>query len=170
MNDLCTESNVVTASVNDELKIRKISRELFLTTLGQKINSEMKKSVSDWQDLREKLKKTIADKLKLIFIKNAQEEKMICSHNEVNMVIVNYSEIGRSWKFDGSESNQAKVFQVTKNRFRKDNGYELRMEKSVMNEHNLSYIDELDESKAKLSKGCIVRMVTRRKVEMVSYF
>ena len=39
-----------------------------------------------------------------------------------------------------------------------------------MSEHNLSYIDELDESKAKLSKGCIARMVTRRKVEMVSNF
>ena len=89
VNGLCTEGNVVNSSINDELKTRKISRELFLTIQGQKVNSEMKKSVPDWQELREKVKKTIDDKLKLIFIKNAQEEKMIVSYNDVNRVIIN---------------------------------------------------------------------------------
>ena len=49
----------------------------------------------------------------------------------------------------------------------KDRGYELRIEKSIMSEHNLSYIEELDQTKAKLAKGCIARMVVKQKVEMV---
>ena len=63
-----------------------------------------------------------------------------------------------------------KVFEVTKCKFKKDKGYELRIEESIMREHNLSYIDELEVIQEKMFKGCIARMVTRRKVEMVSYF
>ena len=39
-----------------------------------------------------------------------------------------------------------------------------------MREHNLSDIDELEGTTEKMFKGCIARMVTRRKVEMVRYF
>ena len=73
-------------------------------------------------------------------------------------------------KNDGSPSNQVKVFQVRKGNFKKDKGYEVRIEESIMREHNLSNIDELEGITGKMFKGCIARMVTRRKVEMVSYF
>ena len=63
-----------------------------------------------------------------------------------------------------------KRFQVTKGKFKKDKGYEVRIEESIMRERNLSYIDELEGTTGKVFKGCIARMVTRRKVEMVSYF
>ena len=39
-----------------------------------------------------------------------------------------------------------------------------------MREHNLSYIDELEVIQGKMFKGCIARMMTRRKVEMVNSF
>ena len=90
---------------------------------------------------------------------------MTITHNNAKRVIVNYSEIGRSNKEDESSNNCAKVYKVTKHSFVKDKGYELRMEKSIMSEHQLSYIEELD--KAKLAKGCIARMIVNRKVEMV---
>ena len=54
---------------------------------------------------------------------------MVVSHQNVNRVIVNYSVIGKSWKYDGSPSNQEKMFQVTKYKFKRDKGYEVRIEK-----------------------------------------
>ena len=47
-------------------------------------------------------------------------------------------------KNDGSSSNQVRVFQVTKGNFKKDKGYEVRIEESIMREHNLNGIDELE--------------------------
>ena len=165
VNELTTEVDVVTASINDELMLRKISRDLFVATKDQKVNVEMRTSIPDWDVLRNKIKKAIDDKLKLRLIRNAQQEQMTITHNNAKRVIINYSEIGRSYKADGSSNNCAKVFKVTKHSFLKDKGYELRMEKSIMSEHQLSYIEELD--KAKLAKGCIARMIVKRKVEMV---
>ena len=170
VNDLCSDGDIVTASIENDSETRRISRELFLMVDGQKVNYKMKTSVPDWAELREKVKKTIDDYLKLIIIKYAQESRMVVTHQNVSRVIVNYSEIGKSWKNDGSPSNQEKLNQVMTKNFKKDKGYEVRIEESVMREHNLSYIDELKGTKGKVFKGCIARMVTRRKVEMVSYF
>ena len=39
-----------------------------------------------------------------------------------------------------------------------------------MCEHNLSFIDDLEVAKGKMLKDCIARMVTRRKVKIVSNF
>ena len=69
---------------------------------------------------------------------------MVVTRQNVNRVIIKYSEIGKPSKYDGSQSNQEKVYEVTKCRFKKDKGYELRIEESVMCEHNLSYIDDLE--------------------------
>ena len=170
VNDLCSDGDIVTASIENDSETRRISRELFLMVDEQKVNYKMKTSVPDWAELREKVKKTIDDYLKLIIIKYAQESRMVVTHQNVSRVIVNYSEIGKSWKNDGSPSNQEKLNQVMTRNFKKDKGYEVRIEESVMREHNLSYIDELKGTKGKVFKGCIARMVTRRKVEMVSYF
>lgn len=170
VNDLCSDGDIVTASIENDSETRRISRELFLMVDEQKVNYKMKTSVPDWAELREKVKKTINDYLKLVFIKYAQESRMVVTHQNVSRVIVNYSEIGKSWKNDGSPSNQEKLNQVMTKNFKKDKGYEVRIEESVMREHNLSYIDELKGTKGKVFKGCIARMVTRRKVEMVSYF
>ena len=170
VNDLCSEGDIVTASIENDSETRRISRELFLTFDDQKVNYNMKTSVPDWVEFRERVKKTINDNLKLVFIKYAQESRMVVTHQNVSRVIVNYSEIGKSWKNDGSPSNQDKMNKVLTGKFRKDKGYEVRIEESVMREHNLSYIDELKGTKGKVPKGCIARMVTRRKVEMVSSF
>ena len=170
VNDLCSDGDIVTASIENDSETRRISRELFLMVDEQKVNYKMKTSVPDWAELREKVKKTIDDYLKLIIIKYAQESRMVVTHQNVSRIIVNYSEIGKSWKNDGSPSNQEKLNQVMTRNFKKDKGYEVRIEESVMREHNLSYIDELKGMKGKVFKGCIARMVTRRKVEMVSYF
>ena len=165
VNDIAMENDVVTVSINDELVLRKISRDLFVASKDQLINGEMRTSIPDWDVLRNKIKKTIFERLKLIFIINAQKELMTITHNNAKRVIVNYSEIGRSFKEDGSMDNCTRVYKVTKHPFLKDKGYELRMEKSIMKELQLSYIEELD--KAKLNKGCIARMIVTRKVEMV---
>ena len=53
------------------------------------------------------------------------------TRQNVNRVIVNYSEIEESTKADGSQSNQEKVFEVTECRFKKNRGYELRIEKML---------------------------------------
>ena len=117
VNELATEVDVVTASINDELVLRKISRDLFVATKDQKVNVEMRTSIPDWDVLRNKIKKAIDDKLKLRLIRNAQQEQMTITHNNAKRIIVNYSEIGRSYKEDGSSNNCAKVYKVTNHSF-----------------------------------------------------
>ena len=50
----------------------------------------------------------MGDNLELVFIKYTQQEKITVTHQNVNQVTVNYSDIGKSWKYDGSQSNQEK--------------------------------------------------------------
>ena len=47
VNDLCSEGDVLTASIENNFETRRISRELFLMVNGQKINFELKKGVPD---------------------------------------------------------------------------------------------------------------------------
>ena len=49
------------------------------------------------------------DVVTAVFIKYAQQSKMVVSHQNINRVIVNYSKIGKSWKYDGSQSNKKSV-------------------------------------------------------------
>ena len=59
VNDLCSEGDVVTASIENDFETRRISRELFLMVNEQKVNFELKKSVPDWEELRIKVKKRL---------------------------------------------------------------------------------------------------------------
>ena len=54
-NVLCSEGDVVTASIENEFETRRIFRELFLMVHEQKVNFELKKSVPDWEELRVKV-------------------------------------------------------------------------------------------------------------------
>ena len=47
VNDLCSEGDVLTASIENDFETRRISRELFLMVNGQKINFELKKGAPD---------------------------------------------------------------------------------------------------------------------------
>ena len=51
---------------------------------------------------------------------------MVVTHQNVNRVIVKYSEIGKLWKYDGSQFNQERVAEVTKCKFKRERsmGYE----------------------------------------------
>ena len=68
--------------------------------------------LSDWEDLKRKVQKTIDNNLKLISMNYVQEGEMIITHSSVQRVTVNYSEIGRSWKNNESPSYLGKYMVV----------------------------------------------------------
>ena len=47
VNDLCSEGDILTASIENDFETRRISRELLLMVNGQKINFELKKGAPD---------------------------------------------------------------------------------------------------------------------------
>ena len=65
VNDIAMEVDVVTVSINDELVIRKISRDLFVASKDQLINGEIRTSILDWDVLRNKIKKFNRRKVKI---------------------------------------------------------------------------------------------------------
>ena len=95
-------------------------------------------------------------------IKHAQKERLVISHEGAKRIVTSYKDIGRSFKNDGSEDNSRRIASIITGQLANDTGYQAVIEKEVMRELNLSY-PEVDQTK----KGCISRLVTQRKVEMV---
>ena len=83
-------------------------------------------------------------------------------HEGAKRIVTSYKDIGRSLKDDGSKDNSRRIASIISGQFANKTGYQADIEKEVMRELNLSY-PEADRKKL----GCISRIVTQRKVEMV---
>ena len=75
-------------------------------------------------------------------------------------LVENFSEIGHSWKTDGSVENALKINQVIYGIFDASQGYEYYLEKDIMSKLKLEYSNEIK------GRGCITMMVTRRMADL----
>ena len=161
VNKMCSPSAPISVSVDSNKKTREIAYDLFVTN-KQLVNWKMKGLVTDWGELKKKVMELINDHLKIKMIKQAQKERLSISYEGTKKLVTNYKEIGRSFKDDGSAENVRRINSIVIGQFTNDTTYQAEIEKEVMQKLNLSY-PEVDQTK----KGCISRLVTQRKVEMV---
>ena len=161
VNKMCSPSAPISVSVESNKKTREIAYDLFITN-KQLVNWKMKELVTDWGELKKKVMELINDHLKIKMIRQAQKERLSISYEGTKRLVTNYKEIGRSFKDDGSVENVRRINSIVIGQFTNDTTYQADIEKEVMRELNLSY-PEVDQTK----KGCISRLVTQRKVEMV---
>ena len=96
-------------------------------------------------------------------IKETQKERLCISHEGAKRIVTSYKDIGRSFKDDGSEDNCRRIASIISGQFANETGYQADIEIEVMGELNLPY-PETDRNKL----GCISRIVTQRKVEIIS--
>ena len=161
VNKMCSPSAPISVSVESNKKTREIAYDLFMTN-KQLVNWKMKEIVGDWGELKRQVMELINDHLKIKMIRQAQKERLSISYEGTKKLVTNYKEIGRSFKDDGSAENVRRINSIVIGQFTNDTTYQADIEKEVMRELNLSY-PEVDQTK----KGCISRLVTQRKVEMV---
>ena len=161
VNKMCSPSAPISVSVDSNKKTREIAYDLFVTN-KQLVNWKMKGLVTDWGELKKKVMELINDHLKIKMIRQAQKERLSISYEGTKKLVTNYKEIGRSFKDDGSAENVRRINSIVIGQFTNDTTYQAEIEKEVMQKLNLSY-PEVDQTK----KGCISRLVTQRKVEMV---
>ena len=95
-------------------------------------------------------------------IKHAQKERLVISHEGAKRIVTTYKDIGRLFNDDGSKDDSRRITSIISGQFANETGYQADIEIEVMGELNLPY-PETDRNKL----GCISRIVTQRKVEMV---
>jgi len=161
VNKMCSPSAPISVSVDSNKKTREIAYDLFMTN-KQLVNWKMKELVGDWGELKRQVMELINDHLKIKMIRQAQKERLCISYEGTKRLVTSYKDIGRSFKDDGSVENVRRIYSIVTGQFTNDTTYQAEIEKQVMRELNLSY-PEVDQTK----KGCISRLVTQRKVEMV---
>ena len=88
---------------------------------------------------------------------------MCISIQGAKRIITSYNDIGKSYKFDDSVENISRIASITSGQFANKPGYLVNIERDIMRDLNLCYPE-----KEQKIKGCIARIVTQRKVEMVS--
>ena len=161
VNEMCSPTVAISVSVESNKKTREIAYDFFMTN-KQLVNWKMKEIVGDWGELKRQVMELINDHLKIKMIRQAQKERLCISYEGTKRLVTSYKDIGRSFKDDGSVENVRRIYSIVTGQFTNDTTYQAEIEKQVMRELNLSY-PEVDQTK----KGCISRLVTQRKVEMV---
>ena len=161
VNNMCSPTVAISVSVESNKKTREIAHDFFVTD-KQLVNWKMKEIVGDWGELKKKVMELINDHLKMKMIRQAQKERLCISYEGTKRLATSYKDIGRSFKDDGSVENVRRISSIVTGQFANDTGYQADIEKEVMKELKLSY-PEVDQTKM----GCISRLVTKRKVEMV---
>ena len=69
----------------------------------QLVNWKIKKSVDDWDELRDKVKNLIDDHLKVRMTKYAQRKILCITNQGSKRIITSYNDIGKTYKFDDSQ-------------------------------------------------------------------
>ena len=161
VNKMCSLTVAISDSVESNKKTREIAYDFFMTN-KQLVNWKMKELVGDWGELKKKVMELINDHLKIKMIRQAQKERLCISYEGTKRLATSYKDIGRSFKDDGSVENVRRISNIVTGQFANDTGYQADIEKEVMKDLKLSY-PEVDQTKM----GCISRLVTKRKVEMV---
>ena len=88
---------------------------------------------------------------------------MYITNQGAKRIITSYNDIGKSYKFDDSQENISRISSITSGQFANDNGHQVSFERDIMRDLNLYYLD----IEQKIT-GCLSRIVTQRKVEMLS--
>ena len=121
----------------------------------------MKTEDAEWKRLKQQVTSEIANELQLMIIIHAQEIDLHLNVRGKPKKIQKFSEIGQSWADDGSVKNASKINRVMNTQFEESHAYECYMETVVMKRIGLQY----DCSNPK-KKGCIARMITRKRSDM----
>ena len=129
--------------------------------LRQKVNVKMKTEDAEWKRLKQQVTSEIANELQLMIIIHAQEIDLHLNVRGKPRKIQKFSETGQSWADDGSVKNASKINRVMNTQFEESHAYECYMETVVMKRIGLQY----DCSNPK-KKGCIARMITRKRSDM----
>ena len=155
MND---EFTTITDSVKScEYKI--IPKDYFIMK-SQRINALMKRDDPHWETLKNKVQVHIDSELKDRMLKEAQNVGLHFGKVNRKFLVENFTEIGKSWKTDGSVENALKINQVLYGIFDASRGYEYYLEKDIMSKLKLQYSDEIK------GRGSIAMMVIRRKADL----
>ena len=118
----------------------------------------MRDTVSTKSDLK-KGKENIDNHLKLLFVRYAQQKRLMVGYEGSKRDVANYNEIEIYFQKDGSKRNCANIYSAIIHKFISNKDHERHIESDVMCDLNFCYSDELP-----TFKGSIARMVTTWKV------
>ena len=155
----------VTNSEEDELNRNKIKiYKDFLITKDQKKNknNELKPLFSK---LMEQVKEFSNDKIQLMFVMKAQELQLKFKSGKKLKDVNTLKDIGKSLYTDKSQENKSNINYCLKGQFEKQGerfGWAQELEKEFMDDYNYVY---LEDDKIKM-KGCIERLIVRRRIEL----
>ena len=139
--------------------IKVISKDYFVTK-SQRINKAMMQVDSSWGALKMKVQSMIDSELKDRMVIEAQKLKLKYGKQDQKFLVENFSEIGKSWKMDGSVENAQKINKIVHGTFDLSQGYEYYIEKDIMNKLNLEYSSDIK------GRGSIASLITRRKADL----
>ena len=127
----------------------KIIPKKYFILKSQRINAVMKRDDPDWEDLKNQVQIQIDSELKDRMLKEAQKVGLRFGKVDRKFLVENFSEIGKSWKTDGSIENAKMINQVIYGIFDASQGYEYYLEQDIMSKLKLEYSDEIK------GRGCI---------------
>lgn len=141
----------------------KISKE-FLITRDQKKNrdNELKPL---FLKLMEQVKEFSNEKLQLMFVMKAQELQLKFKSGKKLNDVNTLKDIGKSLYTDKSQENKSNINYCLKGQFETKGdrfGWAQELEKEFMDDYNYEY---LEDDKTKM-KGCIERLIVRRRIEL----
>ena len=152
------EFTTITESVAaNEIKV--IPKDYFVTK-SQQVNKTMKQADSLWGVLKIKVQSLIDSELKDRMVIEAQKLKLKYGKQDQNFLVENFSEIGKSWKMDGSVENAQKINKIIHGTFDSSQGYKYYIEKDIMNKLKLKYSPDIK------GRGSIATLITRRKADL----
>jgi hypothetical protein len=106
--------------------------------------------------------------------KQTLRKRMLKKAREVRMrvkgrLVQRFSDIGKSWKGDGSVNNARLLYHVCFSDYEMSNrGWSRAMEQTYMEENSLEYLPEKDTTKSgKTKRGCYERIITHAKGKLV---
>ena len=155
----------VTNSEEDELNRNKIyiSKD-FLVTKDQKKNKDNELNPL-FSKLFEQVKEFSNDKIQLMFIMKAQELHLKFKSGKKLKDVNTLKDIGKSLYTDKSQENKSNINYCLKGQFETQGdrfGWAQELEKEFMDDYNYVY---LEDDKVKM-KGCIERLIVRRRIEL----
>ena len=113
----------------------------------------------------EQVKEFSNDKIQLMFVMKAKELQLKFKSGKKLKDVNTLKDIGKSLYTDKSEENKSNINYCLKGQFEKQGerfGWAQELEKEFMDDYNYVY---LEDDKIKM-KGCIERLIVRRRIEL----
>lgn len=165
---LNTEINVTTApmeeftTITDSVKSvsNKVIPKDYFITKNQRVNKQMKEIDDEWEGLKYRVQSMIDSELKGRMLKEALAAGLTYGKEDKEFRVEKFTEIGKSWKLDGSVENAKKINRIVSGIFESSRGYEYYIETEIMNKLKLAYKKDMH------GRGCIACMVSRRRADL----